>query len=136
MDTNPADDFYQQLDSEDLLKQHGDGLAQQARILLGAHPEMRVAGLIATRDSDEAKSLIKGLPAHQQQAPAFSTLVARRGFEEALTKRWGTSPWLEDEGQPQRVLAVVVATRDGHRFGFFDLADRAASDRDEGSHRL
>lgn len=121
MDIDPTDSFYQQLDSEELLK-HSPGLVKQARELLIAHPEMRVAGLIAMRDSEEAKPLLQTLTAAQrQQAHVLSTLVARRGFEDGLTKRCGTKPWLEEAGEPQRVLAVVVATRDGHRFGFFTL---------------
>lgn len=126
MDTDPSDTFFQQLDSEELLREHGHGLVHQARIFLAANPEMRIAGLIALRDSDEARQVMQVLPPEQRQADAVSTLVARRGFEAALTQRWGTQPWLEPAGQPQQVLPVVVATRGGHRFGFFDLRDREA----------
>ena len=134
MDIDPSNSFYQELDSEDLLKEHGHGLVHQARLFLAANPDMRIAGLIALRDSDEARPILQSLPAEQRQADVLSTLVARRGFEAALTQRWGTQPWLEEAGQPQQVLPVVVATRDGHRFGFFDLRDRAASAGDAGSH--
>ena len=136
MNGDSPDSFFQELDSEDLLKEHGHSLVHQARLFLAANPDMRIAGLIALRDSEEARPLLEALPAGQRQPDALRTLVARRGFEAALIKRWGTQPWLEEPGQPQQVLPVVVATRDGHRFGFFDLRDRDARASGAGSHPL
>ncbi len=45
---------------------------------------------------------------------------------EAMRARTGTEHWLEQGWQRQRVLPVVVSTRDGHRFGFFPLAEGTA----------
>jgi len=54
---DPLDAFYQQLDSEDLLKQHHEGLVKDAREILAKSPDARGAGVITFPDSSEARPL-------------------------------------------------------------------------------
>ena len=119
---DPTDAFYQQLDSEDVLKRYGPELARQARQFLAANPGKKVAGLIAAPDAKEAAPLRQARPAGQAPSPdPLTGIIARRGVEPLLTQMVGTDQWLESPGEPQRTLPVVVATRDGFRFGFFGL---------------
>ena len=128
---DPLDGFYQQLDSERLLKQHGPELLADAREVLAASPEMRVAGLITLPDARDAESLRQALMATTgQDIPAGKLmvgLVPRALVEQVLSSMWGGTEWREESWQPQQVLAVVVSTKDGFRFGFFGLGDTGAS---------
>ena len=58
---DPLDAFYQQLDSETLLKRHGDDLVKDAREILAKAPDARVAGVITFQDSREAGPLREAL---------------------------------------------------------------------------
>jgi len=92
-----------------------------------------VAGLIAFQDTREAGLLREISPEGQGQPPNPKTaIIIRRDVEELLTKMAGTERWLEPAGEPQRVLPVVVATRNGFKFGFFPLGTADADDA--GSH--
>ncbi len=121
---DPIDSFFQQLDSEQLLKAHGPSLVRDAREVLARNPDVRVAGLIVTQDSPDAGPLRAmhakdrgGMP----PAGPMVHLVARSLVEGVLTRTLGTESWMEQGWQRQQVLPVVVSTRDGHRFGFFGL---------------
>jgi hypothetical protein len=121
---DPLDAFYQQLDSEQLLKTHGQTLVDDAREALAANPQMRVAGLITTADSPDGPAIREALAQMTGQVVPTTLLVGvvpRALVEPLLTRSVGTKPWLEQGWQPQQVLPIVVSTRDGHRFGFFGL---------------
>jgi hypothetical protein len=60
---DPIDGFYQALDSEQLLLQHGPGLRQDAREILAEHPEVRVAGRITLPDASDADDVRRMLEA-------------------------------------------------------------------------
>ena len=125
---DPTDAFYQQLDSEALLKRHGPDLARKAQRFVAANPDIRVAGLIAAPDSKEAAPLRQSWPAGQVPPPGpLIEIIARRGVEPMLTQMVGTDLWLESPGEPQRTLPVIAATRDGHRFAFFGLGSNDAT---------
>lgn len=122
---DPFDGFYQSLDSEQLLKQHGPELLADAREILATNPDVRVAGLITLPDSSEAPAVRKMLIATSgQDVPEGKLMVgcvARESVEPLLTSRCGDIQWREESWQRQQVLPVVVSTRDGFRFGFFGL---------------
>ena len=122
---DPIDNFYQQLDSEAVLKQHGPELAAEARTILARDPAARVAGAITMPDSTDAAALRTALEkATGKPVPAgvLVGLVPRESVAHVLQSRVEDELWLEESWQPQTVLAVVVSTRDGFRFGFFRLA--------------
>lgn len=130
MDT--SDSFWQQLDSEVLLKDHGPQLAREAHALLTGNLSVRLAGMIMTADSCDAATLrtvVAEAPGHAMAEALIVGLVPRHAVERLLkayvdNAHWNDAPW-----QDQRVLPVVVSTRDGYRFGFFalDVAARGGS---------
>jgi hypothetical protein len=125
MDT---DSFWQQLDSENLLKRHGPELAAKAREAMSSAPSARFAGMITTADSRDAEAL-RGALGQASGRTLPSTLMVgplpRLAIEALLTQYVEDRHWKDEPWQPQQVLPVVVATRDGYRFGFFRL-DAAA----------
>jgi len=126
---DPSESFYQELDSEQLLKKHGQELVVDAREALGEDPDARVAGLITTPDSGDARQVREMLSKLTGQAVGTGLmvgLVPRQIVEALLSARVGREPWSEEPWQRQSVLPVVVSTRDGHRFGFFGLGREAA----------
>jgi hypothetical protein len=126
---DPLDGFFQALDSEQLLKEHGPSLAAEARELLQQQPHTKVAGMITLPDSPDAPAIREFLAKLTGQQPPHGLLVGtvpREAVEPMLRARTGTEHWLEQGWQQQRVLPVVVSTRDGHRFGFFPLGQGAA----------
>jgi len=123
---DPLDGFFQALDSEQLLKEHGPSLAAEARELLQQEPHTKVAGMITMPDSPDAPAIrefLAKLTGQQQPQGLLVGTVPREAVEPMLRARTWTEHWLE---QGQRVLPVVVSTRDGHRFGFFPLGKEAA----------
>ena len=126
---DPTDSFYQALDSEQLLREHGRSLVTDARELLQHDPQAKVAGMITMPDSPDAPAIREFLAKMTGQEPPQGLLVGtvpREAVEPMLRARTNTEHWLEHGLQQQRVLPVVVSTRDGHRFGFFPLAEGAA----------
>ena len=120
---NDFDAFFQQLDSEDLLKKHGPHLVADAREILGGTPEARVAGLITTADSPDApgvRAMLESATGRPVHGAPLVGIVPRQFVETHLT-RVPDHLWREEPWQPQAVLPVVVSTRDGNRFGFFPI---------------
>jgi hypothetical protein len=125
------DSFYQQLDSKQLLDTHGPELRDEARELLAQSPDQRFGGTILTPDSKEAETMRQAITAMTGQRPPPGLMVGlcpRAMIEPALMQHVGEEPrpgqtWREEPGQPQFVLPVLVATRDGVRFGFFGLGE-------------
>jgi hypothetical protein len=121
---DPLDAFYQQLDSETLLKRHGDDLVKDAHEILAKAPDARVAGVITFQDSREAGPLrqaLARLAGHDLPEGLLVGIVPRPMVEAVLAANVAEEHWREQPWQPQQVLPVVVATRDGFRFGFFGL---------------
>lgn len=120
---NEIDGFYEAMDSESLLKEHGAGLVADAREVLAQDPALRVAGMITTPDAPEAEPLRKMLAQGGELPPLrlMVGLVPRESVEALLKARVGTEPWLEQGWQPQTVLPVIASTRNGHRFAFFPV---------------
>jgi hypothetical protein len=120
--------FFQQLDSEDLLKQHGPSLITDAREVISLTHDAKVAGLITTPDSPDATA-VRTMLANTTGAPVPDGLlvgiVPRQFVEGLLNSRVPQHLWREEPWQHQQVLPVVVSTRDGHRFGFFPLHNSA-----------
>lgn len=119
------DSFYQQFDSQRLLDEHGPQLRDEAREILAQAPAAKVAGMILMADSREAEPIRQALAAASGQPLPPALMVGtcpRNCVEVVLQQHVGTEPWQEAPGEPQHVLPVVVATRDGFRFGFFSLA--------------
>ena len=130
MDPNPMDSFYQHLDSEQLLNEHGKSLVAEARGMLAQNSGARVAGLITTPDSPDATAVRQALAKMTGRMPPpgpMVGLVPRQMVQELLQSRVGSEPWQEQGWQPQQMLAVVVSTRDGHRFGFFEIGAMGSS---------
>ena len=126
---DPTDGFYQALDSERLLKEHGPGLVAEARAVLQQNGHAKVAGMITLPDSPDAAAIRAFVAKGTGRQPPPGLLVGivpRDAVEPMLRARTGTEHWLEQGWQQQRVLPVVVSTRDGHRFGFFPLAQGTA----------
>lgn len=126
---DPIDGFYQALDSEQLLKEHGPSLVAEAREMLQQHSHAKLAGMITLPDSPDAVGIRAFLAKETGRQPPPGLLVGivpRPSVEPMLRARTGTEHWLEQGWQRQRVLPVVVSTRDGHRFGFFPLAEGTA----------
>lgn len=126
---DPTDGFYQALDSEQLLKEHGPSLVADARRMLQQNGSAKIAGMITLPDSPDAVAIRAFLAKQTRQLPPPGLLVGivpRESVEPLLRARTGTEHWLEQGWQRQRVLPVVVSTRDGHRFGFFPLAEGTA----------
>lgn len=117
------DGFYEAMDSERLLKEHGPSLVADAREVLAKDPSLRVAGMITTPDSAEAEPLRKMLAQGGELPPLrlMVGLVPRVSIEALLKARIGTEPWREQGWQPQTVLPVIASTRNGHRFAFFPV---------------
>jgi hypothetical protein len=127
---DPLDAFYQHLDSEHLLKEHGDSLVAEARSILARDSRIRLAGLIAAPDSVDAAAIRQLIAMHSGRTPPpglMVGLVPRQAVEPLLTDSMGTEPWLEQGWRRQHVLPVIVSTRDGHRFGFFGLGAMGSS---------
>src|SRR5436189_1801988 len=103
---DPLDAFYQHLDSEQLLKEHGPALLADTREILAASPDARVAGLITLPDSSEAPALRKLLMAVSgQDVPEGRLMVGivrRESVDALLTARCGDLPWREESWQRQR----------------------------------
>ena len=97
-----TDTFYQQLDSEALLKRYGPDLARQAWRILAAQPDMRVAGLIAAPDANEAGPMRKTWPAGKAPpSDAFTAVITWKRSSRrcsALIRGWRgrekcSTPW-------------------------------------------
>ena len=125
---DPLDGFYQQLDSEQLLRRHGPELLADARKILATNADARIAGLITLPDSGDAEAVRRMLAAGTgQDVPAGKLMIGvvpREAVEGLLASRCKDVEWREESWQSQQVLPVVVSTRDGFRFGFFELAER------------
>lgn len=127
------DAFYQQLDSEQLLKKHGPELVAEAREVLAGNGDARVAGVITTPDSREAGEIRSMLTKLSGRVVPEGTLlvgiVPRPMVESVLAAQVADDLWKEPAWEPQRVLPVVASTRDGFRFAFFrlDIAGTAES---------
>jgi hypothetical protein len=124
---DPIDGFYQAMDSRELLDTHGPALVAQAREILAANPDVRIAGLITAPDSPDAAAwrAARTRSTGEVAPPGVMVdLVPRESVEPLLKARVGDEYWLEQGWQPQTVLPVVASTRDGHRFGFFAIAQR------------
>jgi hypothetical protein len=130
---DPIDGFYQALDSEQLLKRHGPELRADAQEILAADPSVRVAGLITLPDSGDAEAVRRMLSASAgHDVPAGKLMIGvvhRSAVEDLLAARCSDFDWREEAWQPQRVLPVVVSTKDGFRFGFFALGDGSHDSR-------
>jgi hypothetical protein len=116
--------FYQQMDSKDLLDRHGPTLVADAKEILQQEPMARIAGTILQPDSREAPVLREAIAQLTGQVVPEGLLVGicpRAMLEQQLRKCADPEHWLEEAWQPQRMLPVLVATRDGFRFGFFPL---------------
>jgi hypothetical protein len=127
---DPIDRFYQELDSENLLKRHSPELLADAREILAANPDAKVAGLITlpdSRDGERVRRMLDAATGQDMPAGALMVGVVPRNFVEDILAGCGDTPWREEQWQRQQVLPVVVSTRDGFRFGFFDLDDRGAN---------
>jgi hypothetical protein len=125
---DPLDAFYQQLDSEHLLKTHGQSLVDDAREVLAENATAKVAGLITTPDSPEAAGVREMLAKATGQMPPpglMVGLIPRTAIEPLLVKQFGTEPWQEPSWQTQQVLPILVSTRDGHRFGLIGIGNAA-----------
>lgn len=126
---DPADSFFQELDSESLLDQHGPSLVADAKEVLAVQPNAKLGATIVMPDSREAPAFRAALAKVTGQAIPEGLIVGvcpRAMIESLLTSHVGTDPWKEDAWQPQQVLPVVVSTRDGFRFGFFGLGEHGA----------
>jgi len=116
--------FYQQLDSEALLRQHGPDLAAEARTILQRQPTAKLAGVILEPDAKEARQL-RALLEQNCSEPIPSGLlvglVPREFVVDSVRRGLRGHPLVNQLDDPewrvQRHLPVVVATRDGHRFG-------------------
>jgi hypothetical protein len=127
--SDPLDSFYQQLDSEQLLQQHGKDLLAEARELLAREPMARVCGFAAMPDSREAAQLrevLRQLTGQETPPGRLVGLMPRAVIEPMLRANVDPAHWGEEAWQPQRVLTVMASTRDGMRFGFFALAQPPA----------
>lgn len=119
-----SDAFYQQLDSEALLRSHGPGSLPKRATSWARAPDARVAGLITTPDSCNAAAVREMLAKATGSALPLGLLVGlvpRQAVERLLASRVDDSHWREASWQPQGVLPIVVSTRDGFRFGFSGL---------------
>jgi hypothetical protein len=126
---DPLDAFYQELDSQKLLDQHGPGLRDEAREAIAADPQLRLAGLITLPDSPDSaavRRLLANLTGRPVPEGALLVgLVLRVELEQLLMSRCDPQLWREEAWQPQQVLAVLVSTRDGHRIGCFPFDGHA-----------
>ena len=124
------DAYYQQSDSKALLDEHGATLVAEARQVLVPHPEARVAGAIVLPDSREAPAFREALAKLTGQPVPEGLLVRicpRQIIEALLAAHIAPEHWREEPWQTQQILPVVVATRDGFRFGFFPLGLSASA---------
>ena len=117
---DPADAFYQEMDSKDLLDQLGPQLRAQAMKFLEEHPNDRVGAVIVTRDAREAADMLRQVAAPADPNEPLTSLVTRRSIEPLLSNV-GTDRWRDEPWQRQSVPPVVVSTRDGFKVGFFPL---------------
>lgn len=121
---DPADSFFQQLDSEQALLAHGEELYRDALEMLAERPDQRFAGVLGMPDSVEARSLrqaLAQLTGRPDQDGLLIAVVPRAFVEPILRKYVDAAHWEEQPWQRQRVFPVVVATKDGFRFGFHVL---------------
>jgi hypothetical protein len=127
---DPIDAFYQELDAQQLLDEHGPRLRDEARSILAEDPSMRIAGVIAQPDSKEGAALcalLSRMAGQELPERLVVGVVHRSWVESVLTSRVGDVAWKEEPWQEQSVLPVAVATRDGFKFGFFGLGVAEAS---------
>ncbi|MBL8724593.1 MAG: hypothetical protein JNK49_11130 [Planctomycetes bacterium] len=119
------DSLYQQMDSQALLERHGPSLVADAKEILQQEPMARIAGTILLPDSHEAPEFRAALAKLTGQTIPEGLLVGvcpRAMLEPLLQRRVAPEHWQEEAWQAQQRLPVLVATRDGFRFGFFPLA--------------
>jgi hypothetical protein len=130
------DSFYQEMDSKSLLDKHGPGLTKEAReVLRTAPPHARVGGMIIMPDSKEGESFRAAIAkATGKPAPVGELVgvIPRQMIESVLRSR--PEPWMEEPGEQQSVLPVMVATRNGLRIGYFPLIEDDASDAPPQAH--
>lgn len=121
-----ADGSYQAMDRKELLNEHGKPLVADARAAIAENPSVRLAGLITTPDAAEAAAIRQWITKLSGSPPPVGLMVGivpRQFVEPLLTQHVSAQLWLEQGCQRQRVLPVVVSTRDGHRFGLFHLTE-------------
>jgi len=82
------DAFYQQLDSEALLKRHGPQLVAEAREILHGTPDAKIAGVVLTADSLEAvpfREMIANATGQPVPAAMMVGICPRAMVEQVLT---------------------------------------------------
>jgi hypothetical protein len=118
------DTFYQQLESHNLLKEHGPSLVAEAREILQRDPEAKVAGTILLPEAKETANFRAFLEKVSGTALPPGTIVGlcpRALIEQYLDTIPSPTPWREESWQTQHTLPVLAATRDGMRVGWFGL---------------
>lgn len=122
--TDPTKSFYQELDSEQALLAHGESLYRNAVELLAEQPDMRFAGVLGMQDAPDAQAFAQALAKREGKPyrPGMLIVVVPRAFVEPILRKYvDPAHWEEQPWERQRLFPVVVATKDGFRFGFHVL---------------
>ncbi|MCU0863839.1 MAG: hypothetical protein MUC36_08615 [Planctomycetes bacterium] len=120
-------EFEGPLDTEQLLHRHAQALVQEASAILAADPQQRLAGMITLPDAVDAqavRALITRLSGRTPPPGLFVGLVPRPVVEPWLETRAADYPWREQGWSAQTVLPICVSTREGLKFGFFEVQRR------------
>ena len=102
----------------DLIKQHSQALAAQARELLASEPDAQFVGVIFASDSTEAAHYREAMTAMGEAVPEDTGVVGLVPREHALALLRDNAPatldWLDSE---PGVLPIVAATEHGMKLG-------------------
>lgn len=114
----PHDAFYPRIESDRVLHAFGPALRAEARSVLARDPTARLAGLVILPDSNDAelvRTSLARLTGLAEHAGLLVGLVPRSQVEGVLRAHSDDHSWHEQGWQTQRVLPIVVSTRDGFR---------------------
>lgn len=126
MDNDPFANLPEQIRAYELFEQHKAALLDDARQLLGEHPDLEVVGLILEANAPEARSIrevIEQASGQEFKGRGFIGLAPRVMLVDVLRKNSPASlEWLPstEAGAPRR-LAIAAFTTNGVQVASFPL---------------
>lgn len=118
------DTFYQQLESQNLLDEHGPSLVAEARAILQGDSTAKLAGTILmpeARETASFRAFLEQVTGSKVPPGMIVGLCPRAFVEQYLDSLPQTTAWREEAWQTQHTLPILAATKDGMRVGYFGL---------------
>lgn len=124
--SDPLEHFEEELRSYELLEEHREALAKEARDLASRGVEADPVGLILEAGASEARAFLDALEkaaGRKLDVPGFLGLVPRRFAVEILRANCQAALDHLPNGELGKTLPVLIATTGGYRFGTIDYED-------------